>query len=64
MSRDPGWLERVNAPLSASDLERLRRSVDRGTPFGTEIWSQETAVRLGLEASLRPRGRPRKETKK
>ena len=64
MPRDPGWLERVNAPLSASDLERLRRSVDRGTPFGTEIWSQETAVRLGLEASLRPRGRPRKESKK
>jgi len=64
MPRDPGWLERVNAPLSASDLERLRRSVDRGTPFGTEMWSQETAVRLGLEASLRPRGRPRKESEK
>jgi len=64
MPRDPGWLERVNAPLSASDLERLRRSVDRGTPFGTENWSQETAVRLGLEASLRPRGRPRKESQK
>ena len=40
MPRDPGWLERVNAPLSASDLERLRRSVDRGTPFGTERLSE------------------------
>src|SRR5262249_30354817 len=53
------WLERVNEPLSASDLQRLRLSVMRGRPYGTEAWTEQTAIRLGVESSLRPRGRPR-----
>ena len=59
--RDEKWLERVNEPLSAGDLRRLRHSVSRGRPFGGEPWTRETALRLGLESCLRPRGRPRKE---
>ncbi|MCP9469897.1 MAG: transposase [Nitrospira sp.] len=51
-----GW---VNAPMTDADVETLRRSVNRGTPFGSEPWVQRTARRLGLEASLNPRGRPR-----
>jgi len=58
---DEKWLERVNKPLSAGDLQRLRHSVSRGRPFGGEPWTRETAIRLGLESCLRPRGRPRKE---
>jgi putative transposase len=54
------WLTRVNDPLSAGDLERLRRSVTRGRPYGTEPWTRATAERLGLESCLRPRGRPHK----
>jgi len=41
--------------------ERLPVSVERGRPFGVEPWMLETATKLGLEASLRPRGRPKKE---
>ena len=59
--RDAGWLRRVNKPLSASDLHRIRHSVDRGSPFGDEVWTRQTAARLGLESCLRPRGRPRKK---
>jgi hypothetical protein len=58
--RDDRWLERVNEPLSAGDLSRLRLSVERGRPYGAEAWTGETARRLGLESTLRPRGRPPK----
>jgi len=32
----------------------------RGRPYGASTWMKETAQRLGIESSLRPRGRPRK----
>jgi putative transposase len=59
--RDGRWLERVNEPLSAADLQRLRHSVARGRPYGGDSWTTETATRLGLESCLRARGRPRKD---
>ena len=59
--RDGRWLERVNEPLSAGDIQRLRHSVSRGRPYGGEAWTGETAIRLGLESCLRPQGRPRQE---
>jgi putative transposase len=55
------WIRRVNAPETEAELKRLRRSVNRGTPFGSDEWAQNTAHVLGLESSLRPRGRPRKK---
>ena len=58
--RDERWLERVNEPLSAGDLQRLRLSVERGQPYGEESWAKETARRLGLESTLLSRRRPRK----
>jgi putative transposase len=59
--RDPHWLKRVNEPLSAGDLQRLRDSVDRGRPFGSDDWTRRTAEQLGLESTLRGRGRPKKQ---
>jgi putative transposase len=58
------WVNWVNQPMTDAELLRLRRSLNRGTPFGSEAWSRRIASRLGLESSLRPRGRPRKEEKK
>ena len=58
--RPPDWLGWVNAAITSSELERLRRSVNRGTPFGNEAWMARTAEQLGLQSTLRPRGRPRK----
>lgn len=52
------WL---NEPATAGELDRVRHSLERGTPFGDATWQSETATRLGLEATLRPRGRPKKE---
>jgi putative transposase len=54
------WVELVNAAQSEAELEAVRRCAQRGRPYGPAAWQRETAGRLGLEAMLRPRGRPRK----
>jgi putative transposase len=54
------WLAHVNAPQTEAELAVLQKSIARGAPFGDERWSKRIATRLGLESSLRPRGRPRK----
>jgi putative transposase len=56
----PDWPERVNRVETAAELAALRRSVYRGTPFGSAAWQEETARRLGLESTLKSLGRPRK----
>jgi putative transposase len=40
------WLERVNQTDDAQELEALRRSVQRGRPFGQPEWQKEIAQRL------------------
>src|SRR5262249_20111239 len=55
------WVKYVNGVETAAELAALHRSVARGAPYGDEVWAGRTATRLGLESSLRPRGRPRKE---
>jgi putative transposase len=60
IERPANWVERVNHADNESDLESLRRSVQRGRPFGQQEWQEEIARRLGLESAFRPSGRPRK----
>ncbi|MEI8374241.1 MAG: transposase [Planctomycetota bacterium] len=60
MARGPNWLQSVQQPLTAEELALLRRSVVRGTPFGDPKWQQRIVAKLGLESTVRPRGRPRK----
>ena len=62
--RGRDWVGWVNEPMTDAELVRLRHSMNRGTPFGSGAWARRTAVRLGLESSLRPRGRPRKNAQK
>ncbi len=52
------WVEFVNEPQSQSELEALRRSVNRGCPFGDEQWQQQMVRELGLESTVRRQGRP------
>ena len=54
------WLAHVNRAETEAELKGLRQSVIRGVPFGDEPWQARTVNRLGLESTLRPRGRPRK----
>jgi putative transposase len=55
------WRNRVNRAETEDELAALRRSVSRGAPFGSTVWHQQTAKRLGLQSSLRNRGRPRRD---
>jgi putative transposase len=57
--RGPLWIEGVNAATADIGLEDVRESVCRDRPFGSTEWTREAARALGLEYSLRPRGRPR-----
>ena len=52
------WRQHVQSPQTEAELEALRRSVVRGCPFGEASWQERTAKRLGLQSTLRPRGRP------
>ena len=54
------WRWRVNQPETEAELEAVRRCVTRGQPLGDGTWTKRTAAKLGLESTLRPRGRPRK----
>jgi putative transposase len=56
------WLRHVNAVGTEAELAAVRRSAARGVPFGDPGWQQRTAEQLGLQSTLRPRGRPCKPT--
>jgi len=59
VARIPNWVKRVNDPLSEKEIDAVRWSIKRGSPFGDETWVESIARRFGLESTLRPRGRPR-----
>jgi putative transposase len=52
------WLEYVNAPQTAAEVEAIRNTIERQAPFGTDNWRKERARELGLEKTIAPRGRP------
>ncbi|MCI0333335.1 MAG: hypothetical protein L0228_08950 [Planctomycetes bacterium] len=55
------WVRYVNRPQAEAELKAVRHAIRRGSPFGSSQWQVRTANRLGLEWTLRPRGRPRKQ---
>ena len=54
----------VGQPYTERELEEIRRSSIRGTPFGGAQWTLDVASRLGLSSTLKPRGRPRKPSQR
>ena len=60
VERPRNWLAHVNAAERAEELDALRLCVRRSRPYGREHWVRRAAVRLGLGASLRSPGRPKK----
>ena len=55
-----GWLPWVNSPQSPRELEAMRECLRRGRPFGNDDWVHRTVKALGMQSTLRPRGRPKK----
>ena len=60
LPRLAGWVEQVNTPQTEAELSSLRRSVNRGCPFGETSWCDQIVRRLRLQSTLRPQGRPKK----
>ncbi|MGE4295815.1 MAG: transposase [Campylobacterales bacterium] len=53
------WADEVHTPLEPGLLDAIRTSVNRQAPLGTDDWCWLQARKHGLEASMRPVGRPR-----
>ncbi len=53
------WRQHVNQPQTDAEMATLRRSVNRGAPFGDSDWTKRIVKRLGLEVTIRPQGRPK-----
>ena len=60
VERPRQWLFQVNRAQGKAELESLQTAVQRGRPFGSEIWQAMTAKKLGLESTFHARGRPKK----
>ena len=61
VARPRGWAAMVNEPLPAAQRQRVQVSLERGRPLGSDAWTLRMARRAGLEFTLNPRGRPRKQ---
>jgi putative transposase len=62
LPRPLDWQDMVNHPQAEREMGQLRKCVNRGCPLGDADWVEKVAKRLGLEYTLRPRGRPRGES--
>ena len=54
------WSAFVHQTPPDEELAALRRSTQTGLPYGHPAWVEQFGHRLGLDLTVRPRGRPRK----
>ncbi len=57
-----GYLDLINQSESDGKLQNIRESIRRGRPFGENSWVAKTVKVLGLESTIKSRGRPKKGT--
>ena len=58
VSRPSRWLETVNLPQSQEEERMVKDCLTRSRPAGGDAWTRRMAEMLGLDHTLRPRGRP------
>lgn len=56
------WSQYVDTPMIEKELEKLRKSVQRQTPYGKSEWQMEMCEKFGLASTIRQIGRPKKES--
>ncbi|MEQ1562762.1 MAG: transposase [Nitrospiraceae bacterium] len=61
MARPSEWLDWVNEGETTEQLSAIRKSVTKGQPYGSEAWVDQMVTRWNLGATVRERGRPKKE---
>ena len=54
------WERYVNEPLTKKELEKLHRSENCQSPYSQEEWQRMICQQLGLESTIREKGRPKK----
>jgi len=59
LPRPSDWTSTVNEAMTPSALNHIRRCAARGAPYGDDAWVHARAQQLGLESTLRARGRPK-----
>jgi putative transposase len=64
VDRPRNWIDLVNRPLGEHEMEQVKISMERDRPLGGAGWVDQTIHRLGLEHTIRPEGRPKKEREK
>ena len=58
------WNEYVNRFLGEEDENKILQSIQRQSPYGEKMWQIKISKKLGLEYTLRPKGRPKGVRKK
>jgi len=56
------YSEIINKHQDNEEIETIRSSIKRGSPYGGEMWKDEMVTKYSLQASIKPRGRPKKGT--
>ena len=54
------YLKILNEPQSENELESIRRAIQRGSPYGKDIWISRMIDKFKLKSTVRKRGRPKK----
>jgi putative transposase len=54
------WNKHVNIVPDEATETAIQNCITRGTPFGGKSWTKTITEKLGLESTVRPRGRPKK----
>lgn len=62
VDRPPGWTTFVNRPQTDREEADLADAIRRGRPYGDSAWQAIAARRMNLQATLRSRGRPKKDS--
>ena len=56
------WPKLVDLAIDQNEIDTIDNCIKRGSPYGSKQWIVATANQLNLESTLRPRGRPRKDS--
>lgn len=53
---DGDYIKWVNEPQPKEEVEVIRYAIQRGRPYGGEVWVSRMVEKLGLETTMRQRG--------
>jgi putative transposase len=58
----PDWPALVHRQIAEKAKTELQISIKRSSPMGQPEWIKKTAIKMNLQSTTRPRGRPKKST--